>query len=64
MPHSHGYRARTRSMFARKFGENGVNHLSTYLRNYKARADCLLACLLALWVWLCRCKGCCGRRRW
>lgn len=37
MPHSYGYRARTRSMFSRKFGEHGVNHLSTYLRNYKVR---------------------------
>lgn len=35
MPHSFGYRARTRDMFARDFGKNGVNELSIYLRKYK-----------------------------
>ena len=45
MPHSYGYRARTRSMFSRKFGEHGVNHLSTYLRNYKVRVFILCACV-------------------
>lgn len=37
MPHSFGYRARTRDMFARDFGKNGVNPLSIYLKNYKVR---------------------------
>jgi len=37
MPHSFGYRARTRSMFRRAFGEHGVNPLSIYMRNYKVR---------------------------
>lgn len=37
MPHSFGYRARTRDMFARDFGKNGVNELSIYLRKYKVR---------------------------
>lgn len=36
MPHSYGYRARTRDMFARDFRKNGVNPLSIYLRKYKA----------------------------
>lgn len=44
MPHSYGYRARTRSMFSRKFGEHGVNHLSTYLRNYKVRVFTMCVC--------------------
>ncbi|CAM9292363.1 unnamed protein product, partial [Choristocarpus tenellus] len=35
MPHSFGYRARTRDMFSRDFGKQGVNPLSTYLRCYK-----------------------------
>ncbi|KAJ2002218.1 60S ribosomal protein L21A [Coemansia thaxteri] len=35
MPHSFGYRARTRYMFARKFREHGPLHLSTYLKVYK-----------------------------
>lgn len=35
MPHSFGYRARTRDMFARPFRKNGVNKLSTYLITYK-----------------------------
>lgn len=37
MPHSFGYRARTRDMFARDFGKNGVNPLSIYLKNYKVQ---------------------------
>ncbi|KAJ2846861.1 60S ribosomal protein L21A, partial [Coemansia brasiliensis] len=35
MPHSFGYRARTRYMFARKFRQHGPLHLSTYLKTYK-----------------------------
>jgi large subunit ribosomal protein L21e len=35
MPHSFGYRGRTRHLFARKFGENGQIRLSTYLRTFK-----------------------------
>ncbi|KAJ1645419.1 60S ribosomal protein L21A [Coemansia asiatica] len=35
MPHSFGYRARTRYMFSRKFREHGPLHLSTYLKTYK-----------------------------
>jgi len=35
MPHSYGYRARTRSKFARAFRTNGPEHLSTYLRTFK-----------------------------
>ncbi|KAJ2797125.1 Pyrimidine nucleotide transporter, mitochondrial, partial [Coemansia furcata] len=35
MPHSFGYRARTRYMFARKFREHGPLHLSTYMKVYK-----------------------------
>lgn len=35
MPHSHGYRARTRHLFARKFREHGKIKLSTYLKTYK-----------------------------
>ncbi|KAK8803471.1 hypothetical protein WA158_001165 [Blastocystis sp. Blastoise] len=35
MPHSFGYRARTRSMFKRDFRDHGVIPLSTYMRNYK-----------------------------
>ena len=35
MPHSFGYRARTRHLFARKFREHGPTHLSTYLEVYK-----------------------------
>lgn len=40
MPHSFGYRARTRDMFARDFGKNGVNELSIYLRKYKVILYC------------------------
>ncbi|EPQ30766.1 uncharacterized protein PFL1_01667 [Pseudozyma flocculosa PF-1] len=36
MPHSFGYRARTRHLFARKFRQHGPVHLSTYLRPYHA----------------------------
>ncbi|KAJ2511953.1 60S ribosomal protein L21A [Coemansia sp. RSA 1939] len=35
MPHSFGYRARTRYMFARNFREHGVIPLSTYMKTYK-----------------------------
>jgi len=35
MPHSFGYRARTRSLFKREFRRHGVIPLTTYLRNYK-----------------------------
>ena len=35
MPHSHGYRARTRHLFARKFREHGMIKLSTYMNTYK-----------------------------
>ena len=35
MPHSFGYRARTRALFARKFREHGVTHLSDYMHVYK-----------------------------
>ncbi|KAJ1772207.1 Pyrimidine nucleotide transporter, mitochondrial [Coemansia sp. RSA 1813] len=35
MPHSFGYRARTRHMFARNFREHGVIPLSTYMKAYK-----------------------------
>ncbi|KAI5825968.1 hypothetical protein K523DRAFT_281975 [Schizophyllum commune Tattone D] len=35
MPHSFGYRARTRDMFKRGFKEHGPVKLSTYLINYR-----------------------------
>ena len=35
MPHSFGYRARTRSIFARPFKRNGPVHLSKYLTTYR-----------------------------
>ena len=35
MPHSFGYRARTRDLFARGYRQSGVIHLSTYLQTYK-----------------------------
>ncbi|GLE02560.1 hypothetical protein PINS_up011398 [Pythium insidiosum] len=35
MPHSFGYRARTRDMFARPFRQRGMIKLSTYLRTFK-----------------------------
>lgn len=35
MPHSFGYRARTRDLFKQDFRKNGPIHLSTYLRAYK-----------------------------
>ena len=44
MPHSFGYRARTRDMFARDFGKNGVNELSIYLRKYKVSFAVALRC--------------------
>ncbi|GLB43630.1 putative ribosomal protein L21e [Lyophyllum shimeji] len=34
MPHSFGYRARTRHMFRRGFKEHGPTHMSTFLVNY------------------------------
>ena len=34
MPHSFGYRARTRHMFKRGFKQNGPIRLSTYIRSY------------------------------
>lgn len=45
MPHSFGYRARTRDMFARDFGKNGVNELSIYLRKYKVSFAVTLHCI-------------------
>jgi large subunit ribosomal protein L21e len=35
MPHSFGYRARTRDMFARPFRQAGMIKMSTYLRTFK-----------------------------
>ena len=35
MPHSFGYRARTRHMFSRNFREHGNTKLSTYMITYK-----------------------------
>jgi large subunit ribosomal protein L21e len=35
MPHSFGYRARTRHMFSRDFRKKGYIGLSTYLKTYK-----------------------------
>mmetsp|Transcript_104557 Transcript_104557/g.225653 ORF Transcript_104557/g.225653 Transcript_104557/m.225653 type:complete len:165 (+) Transcript_104557:42-536(+) len=35
MPHSFGYRARTRDMFARDFRKSGTINLSTYLKSLK-----------------------------
>ena len=35
MPHSYGYRAHTRHLFAREFGQHGNIPLSTYLHTYK-----------------------------
>jgi len=35
MPHSFGYRARTRNLFARGYRKNGVIPLTTYLTTYK-----------------------------
>eukprot|EP00611_Tribonema_gayanum_P006995 TRINITY_DN1632_c0_g2_i1.p2 TRINITY_DN1632_c0_g2~~TRINITY_DN1632_c0_g2_i1.p2 ORF type:complete len:161 (+),score=61.54 TRINITY_DN1632_c0_g2_i1:67-549(+) len=35
MPHSYGYRGRTRQMFARGFRKSGYTPLSTYMTNYK-----------------------------
>ena len=35
MPHSYGYRARTRKLFARDFRQHGMPALKTYLTNYK-----------------------------
>ncbi|KAL7747962.1 Small subunit processome complex component [Sorochytrium milnesiophthora] len=35
MPHSFGYRARTRHMFSKKFRQHGPEHLSTYMKQYK-----------------------------
>ncbi|KAM0785988.1 hypothetical protein ACM66B_006806 [Microbotryomycetes sp. NB124-2] len=35
MPHSFGYRARTRDMFKRDFKDHGMIPLSTYMRTYR-----------------------------
>ena len=35
MPHSFGYRGKTRHLFKRPFRCNGVEHLSTYMKQYK-----------------------------
>ena len=35
MPHSYGYRARTRSKFARSFRQHGMPGLKTYLQTYR-----------------------------
>jgi len=35
MPHSFGYRARTRYLFSKDFRSHGPEHLSTYLKTYK-----------------------------
>ena len=35
MPHSFGYRARTRDMFSRPFRQRGMIKMSTYLTTYK-----------------------------
>lgn len=37
MPHSFGYRARTRYMFQRSFKDHGMINLSTYMAPYKVR---------------------------
>ena len=49
MPHSNGYRARTRSMFRRDFGTHGVNPLSIYMRTYKVRKPYFLIGWLEVW---------------
>ena len=35
MPHSFGYRGKTRHLFKRHFRCNGAEHLSTYMKQYK-----------------------------
>jgi large subunit ribosomal protein L21e len=35
MPHSYGYRARTRHLFAKNFRERGMPGISTYLKEYR-----------------------------
>ena len=35
MPHSFGYRGKTRHLFKRPFRSNGPEHLSTYMKQYK-----------------------------
>jgi large subunit ribosomal protein L21e len=35
MPHSYGYRARTRHLFSKNFREKGMPGLSTYLKQYR-----------------------------
>ena len=35
MPHSYGYRARTRDMFCKDFRKAGLHQLSKYFVNYK-----------------------------
>lgn len=36
MPHSYGYRARTRHMFAKQFRKHGQVQVSRYLRSFHA----------------------------
>lgn len=38
MPHSFGYRARTRHLFAKDFKKKGMPAPNTYLRTFKVRA--------------------------
>ncbi|KAG9048825.1 60S ribosomal protein L21A [Tulasnella sp. UAMH 9824] len=35
MPHSYGYRARTRHLFKKEFKTKGLPHISTYLHTYQ-----------------------------
>jgi ribosomal protein L21E len=35
MPHSFGYRARTRHLFSKNFRQHGFEHLSTYMKVYR-----------------------------
>ncbi|KAI9222637.1 60S ribosomal protein L21-A [Blastocladiella britannica] len=35
MPHSFGYRARTRHLFSKNFRQHGPEHLSTYMKVYR-----------------------------
>jgi large subunit ribosomal protein L21e len=39
MPHSFGYRARTRYMFQRAFKDHGMINMSTYMAPYKVRVN-------------------------
>ena len=40
MPHSWGYRARTRDMFSRDFRKTGMINISTFMKPYK-KGDCV-----------------------